>query len=356
MPGLKMGITESVDIESLAYGGEGIGHIQKKVIFVPLTAPGDRIHVKISEDRRNYLRGTLEEFELRSPNRAVPLCDYFGDCGGCHWQHLQYPYQLEAKGKILQDSLVRIGKLTASEYQWLPPLPSPKSYGYRCRTRVQCETRRKIVLGFCRARSREVVPVERCELLPPFLNETLRRLQEVLNTLDYLPDFSEIEVLTNPDAEEAVLSFQSSSGLGDFVTDFLKVLKAHIPKVYGVTLETDTGEKKRKEDFGNCGLDFRFSFVPSPPAARPVSIEAKTRIHTFSQVNLEQNRILQKLVCDWAEPSNEKTVLDIYCGMGNLSLPLAGMAGKTIGLDNNPHAVEDAARRLAGLRGSIPPP
>jgi len=339
---LKTETPETVEIESLAYGGEGIGHIQKKVIFVPLTAPGDRVRVKISENKRNYLRGTIEEFELHSLQRAVPLCDYFGICGGCHWQHIQYPFQIDAKGRILQDSIARIGKVQPSDYQWLPPIPSPKSYGYRCRVRLQCQARKKVVLGFFRAHSREVVPVERCELLPPFLNEILRKLDEFLNSLDHLHPFSEIEILADPEREEVVLSFQSPSSLGEFVTDFLKALKAQIPKVYGVTMELDTGEQQRNEDFGNCGLDFRFSFRPEAHL-EPVMIEAKTRIHTFSQVNLEQNRNLHRIIYEWAEPSRDKTVLDVYSGMGNLSLPLAGTVRKVIGLENNPHAVEDAA-------------
>jgi len=338
---LKPANLETVEIESLAYGGEGIGHIQKKVIFVPLTAPGDRVRVKISENKRNYLRGTLEEFELRSLQRAVPLCDYFGDCGGCHWQHIQYPFQLDAKAKILQDSLARIGKVQPSEYEWLPPIHSPKAYGYRCRVRLQCHSQSKVVLGFFRAHSRDVVPVERCELLPPFLNEILRKLRDFLNSLDYLHPFTEIEILADPDREEAVLAFQTASGLGEFVTDFLKALKTQIPKVYGVTLEVDAAEQKRNEDFGNCALDVGFNCT-SAATQEPTTIAAKMRIHTFSQVNLEQNQNLHRIICEWAEPSQDKTVLDIYCGMGNLSLPLARRVNRVIGLENNPHAVEDA--------------
>ena len=134
---MKPGTVETTRIESLAYRGEGIGHINNKVIFVPFTAPGDHIKVMISENKRNYIRGTLEHFIKRSPHRIVPLCDYFGECGGCHWQHLNYDYQLVAKEKIFKETLTRIGKVNANIYQCLPPIPSPDNYGYRCRVRLQ---------------------------------------------------------------------------------------------------------------------------------------------------------------------------------------------------------------------------
>lgn len=346
---MKPGHEESVEIESLAYGGEGVGHIQKKVVFVPLTAPGDRVRVRISETKRNYLRGTFAEFELRSTLRSVPLCDAFGECGGCHWQHIQYAAQVEAKARILQDTLTRIGKVDPSAYEWLPPIPASSPYGYRCRVRLKCEALREVVLGFCRSRSREIVPFKRCELLPPFLNQTVQKLSGFLNSLEYLYDFPEIEVLANPEAEEAIVAFQTPASLGDGVKEFLKALKTHIPKVYGVTFERVSEEATRTEDFGDCGLDLRF---PSPDSSDPGrEIRVKARIHTFTQANLSQNANLQRLVFEWTEPQQDQVVLDVYCGMGNLSLPLASRVGRIIGLESNPSAVEDAKQNA--LRNSL---
>lgn len=346
---MKPGQEETVEIEALAYGGEGLGHIQKKVVFVPFTSPGDRVRVRISESKRNYLRGTFVEFEIRSPLRAVPLCDVFGECGGCHWQHIQYEFQVEAKAKILRDTLSRIGKVDPSAYEWLPPIPAETPYGYRCRARLQCQALREVVLGFCRSRSRDIVPFGRCELLSPFLNQTIQKLSGFLNSLEYLYDFTEIEVLANPESEEAVLAFQTPSSLGDGVTDFLKALKAHIPKVYGVTFEILDGDQRRTEDFGNCGLDLR---LPALDSSRPAGeIRAKARIHTFTQANLNQNANLQRVVFEWAQPRQDQIVLDIYSGMGNLTLPLASRVGRVIGLENNPCAVEDA--RQNALRNGL---
>lgn len=346
---MKLGTVETTRIESLAYRGEGIGHIQNKVIFVPFSAPGDLVDVQISEDKRNYLRGHPTHFREQSPQRVVPLCDYFADCGGCHWQHINYPSQLEAKEAILKETLARIGKLNPDAYACLPAIPSPQAYGYRSRVRLQCFTHRKSHIGFFRSQSNEVVPIERCELVSDFVNGILKKLTEFMNSLDFFPRFNEVEILANAKLEEAALSFRTSNALEeDRVREFLKALKVCIPKVYGVLIETVSPDAIRVDTFGNCRLPFRFTF--SPPGADPQTVETRIHINSFNQANLEQNENLLRTVYDWVEPSREKTVVDLFCGVGNLSLALAKDVKKVIGLESNPISVEDA-RLNAELNG-----
>ncbi len=347
---MKTGTVATVEIESLAYRGEGIGHIQNKVVFVPLTAPGDRVDLLIKENRKNYLRGVVQGFRQRSPHRIVPLCDYFGECGGCQWQHLTYEYELDAKQRILEETLSRLGKVDPGQYELLPPVPSPKSYGYRSRIRLRVRTRRKTALGFLRSHSSEIVPVERCELVPPFTNSVLKKLDQFLNSLDYLTDFSEIQILACPLKEEATLSFSSNEPIDpDTLKHFLKALKEHIPKVYGVSFQVSGDGEVRTERFGNCHVEHTYTFTPAGEPS-PVSVRALCQIHVFGQVNPEQNQNLLRTVYDWAEPKGKDTVLDLFCGAGNLSLPLAMRVNRVIGLENNPAAVEDA-RRNAELNG-----
>jgi 23S rRNA (uracil1939-C5)-methyltransferase len=347
---LKPGTSEVVEIESLAYRGEGIGHIENKVIFVPLTAPGDKVELTVSENKKNYLRGTVKKFSHRSQHRVVPLCNYFGDCGGCHWQHLSYEYELDAKKRILQDTLARIGKIDPDSYLCPPPIPSPRAYGYRCRLRLQGLTQRNTELGFFRTHSKEIVPIDRCELACGFLNETMKRLHGFLNSLDYLLAFEELQILARQDKEEATLSFSCSQRPDDeLVRDFLKALKAYIPRVYGVSFETVNNGEVHTEHFGNCGLEFDYSFVPAS-RQEPLPLRYRAQIHAFSQVNPEQNRNLLRTIYEWSEPTPDKVVLDLFCGAGNLSLPLARDAGKVIGMEESPLAVEDA-RHNAALNG-----
>jgi 23S rRNA (uracil1939-C5)-methyltransferase len=160
--------------------------------------------------------------------------------------------------------------------------------------------------------------------------------------MEFFTHFNEIEILANPKKEEAMLAFSTLSPLADeSIKDFLKSLKLQIPQIYGVSIETVREDETRIEHFGNSTLQFQLSFTPFSEG-EPVSLEIRCRNHTFNQVNLDQNRNLIKIIYEWANPSRQTKVVDLFCGMGNLSLALAGRAGKIIGLENNPLAVADA--------------
>src|SRR5690606_28138875 len=119
-------------IEALAAGGDGVGRAPDgRVVFVPFAAPGDRLRVRLVEARARFARGAIEALLAPGPARVAPPCPVFGVCGGCAWQHVDYPAQVEAKRAIVRDALARLGGLEA-----LPPLaftPSPAPYGYRGR-------------------------------------------------------------------------------------------------------------------------------------------------------------------------------------------------------------------------------
>jgi 23S rRNA (uracil1939-C5)-methyltransferase len=142
-----------------------------RVVFVPFTAPGDRVRVRIERRRKRHAHGRVVEILEPGPGRLAPPCAVFGSCGGCSWQHLAYPAQLEAKAGIVLDALVRIAGL---ELDSVPAIhPSPQAYGYRRRTRVSVEAGR---VGFRRRRSRELCAVDHCPVLTPALDRELGRL------------------------------------------------------------------------------------------------------------------------------------------------------------------------------------
>jgi len=140
-------------------------------VFVPFTAPGDRVRVKIHDERRRFARGRVQTLIEPSPVRTDPLCAVFGTCGGCAWQHIAYPAQLEAKRRILADALSRIGGLDGIAPEDV--VPSPEPYGYRGRTRVRVEGGR---VGYRRRRSHALCGVTRCPVLVPVLDRRLADL------------------------------------------------------------------------------------------------------------------------------------------------------------------------------------
>src|SRR5262245_59494439 len=136
------GSRTEIRIESLAAGGDGVGHLSDgRAVFVPFTAPGDRVRVRVVEARGRFARARVEELLEPGPARAEPACPAFGSCGGCAWQHVAYPAQLEAKRAILADALRRIGGIDPGALE--PCVAAPAGYGYRGRTRVHVQAGRR---------------------------------------------------------------------------------------------------------------------------------------------------------------------------------------------------------------------
>jgi 23S rRNA (uracil1939-C5)-methyltransferase len=161
-----------VAIDALAAGGDGVGRTTDgRVVFVPLTAPGDRVRARITETHPRYARAALEEVIEASPVRVAPACAVFGECGGCSWQHVDYATQCEAKRRIVEDALVRVGKLALPGKVEIRPSPLP--YSYRARARVAVEAGR---VGYRRRSSNALCAVDTCPVLDPRADAKLRAL------------------------------------------------------------------------------------------------------------------------------------------------------------------------------------
>lgn len=142
-----------------------------RVVFVPFTAPGDRVRVRVTEVRSRFVRARVEALLAPGPRRVDPVCAVFGSCGGCCWQHVEYEAQVEAKAQILTDALVRLGGLAIPDPVFVTP--SPAAYGYRIRSRLLVRGGR---VGYRRARSHALCAVTRCPVLAPALDAKLAEL------------------------------------------------------------------------------------------------------------------------------------------------------------------------------------
>jgi len=172
---IAVGNLYDVTIEKLVYGGDGLAHIGSRAVFVPYSAAGDKVAVRITSLARNYARGFIERLTEPSPVRRTPPCPVFGTCGGCQLQHLEYPAQLEAKSAFLRESLRRIGGI---DWPHEIEVIGSDEFGYRSRAEIKIErddaghTR----IGYFRAGTREVCEVESCPILLPAANRELQRL------------------------------------------------------------------------------------------------------------------------------------------------------------------------------------
>ncbi len=162
-----------VTIERLAFGGEGVGRVDGKVVFVPLTVPGDRVKVRIVSDHRRYERGELIEVLTASQDRTTPRCAVFGQCGGCQWQHISYAKQLVAKEEILRDTLQRLAQCDG--FELLPIIPSEPVWNYRNRIQLKNNGRQ---IGFYGSGNHRIIPFDHCDIAHPSLNKELKTLQQ----------------------------------------------------------------------------------------------------------------------------------------------------------------------------------
>ncbi len=161
-------------VDSLAYGGDGVGRVDDFVVFVPFTAPGEEVEVELTEVKKKFARARLLEVLRPSPDRVPPTCRHFGECGGCQYQHLAYEAQTRIKFDQIQNLLTRLGGFPDTPVD--PVVPCPAPFGYRNRIMVRSQWDRRVqalVIGFIRADNRFVVDVDHCPIAEPALNEQL---------------------------------------------------------------------------------------------------------------------------------------------------------------------------------------
>lgn len=173
-PGDKLTVT----VSDVAFGGEGVARHENFVIFVPFVVPGEVVEVELTEVKKRFARARLSGVVSRSPERVEPLCRYFGECGGCQYQHLSYGAQLQLKHKQVTELFQRIGHLDPGLVA--PVIPCPQPYGYRNRIMIRSQWdkfKQGLNIGFIRADSRLVVDVEECRIAEPALNEQIKHVR-----------------------------------------------------------------------------------------------------------------------------------------------------------------------------------
>lgn len=318
-------------IDSLAYGGSGVGRLDGKAVFVPLTAPGDQIHCRIVQDRKRYAEAEMIELLVAAPRRRVPPCPVFGDCGGCQWQHLPYAEQCRWKERIFAETLRRQAKIEASRLR--PLVPAPDEWGYRGRVQFKCrQTEAGFVMGFYRRGTHYVIDVASCPIAAPRLNGVLALFRRWLpdSPCPHLVPQVDMEVDDEGRVRVTVHALgTAAAALGAYLHP--------LAEQAGISLFMQSGRKETL--LRVCGGE-ALHILPLGAGSLRLAYGAGG----FAQVNLEQNRQLVREVCCAAALTGGERVLDLYCGMGNFSLPLALQGGEVVGVENYAPAIEQAER------------
>ncbi len=343
----------NIKIEKLIPGGQGLGKREDgMVVLVPYVLPGEVVQISEVLKKKSYVEARLLEIIKASPDRREPSCAIYGKCGGCDLQHAVEPAQLQIKKDMLLESLTRSGAVDSKAMTSIvsDPLPSPESFGYRQRIRLHVDEDEK--MGYYRYHSHEVEPTHVCPLARPEINTVLKKLHTSQPMFDLLQQTEELELLLNPDTENVIiyLHFKRKPRPND--RKLAEDVCEAIDDIAYLMMDV-----KGHGKFGPFGSS---TIKPGFPAILKTSLDDKSdrEIGTtltweaggFCQVNLEQNKQMVKQVMELVGAGSSIRILDLFCGMGNFSIPLARVAASVVGMDGQGSAIR-SAKRNAELNG-----
>jgi len=329
----------TVRIDKIIAGGMGLARTEAgQVIMSGFVLPGELVLLRELKRKSGYIEAELVQVLEPSSERVHPRCPLYGECGGCDLQHASSSEQLRIKHAIVTEAMQR-AHVPLPALGIAKVLPSPQQWGYRHRVRLQLSPSGQ--LGFCRRRSHELAVISSCPIATDEINTTLRQLHE-LGCLHGLAALSqELELHCSP--------------LDRCITLLLKA-QAELPAAIVQHLATCTSIDQIACTHQGT---FRHLYSRSNPA-KPLQQHFSLADHSwllswsagcFSQVNPQQNMQLVRLLLNMAGPVQGQDVLDLYCGMGNLSLPLALSGGTVLGVEGSQESVRWAQSnaRQAGL-------
>jgi 23S rRNA (uracil1939-C5)-methyltransferase len=311
-----------LDIVSLSHGPYGIGRDRGRVVMVAGTAPGDRVTVRLAQSKKNYAIGELIEVTTPAADRREPPCRYARSCGGCQWQQIEYRAQLAAKQRTVEDTLRRIGNIKNIDV--LPIVAAAREFGYRRRIRLHPNRDRQI--GFTRLFSREVVPVERCEVVPERINRALGLLHHWHSKST--ANFSAIELVVGDDDTELVLIANAENAMTATAGASLNELWEEGTGLSGIVILTESARRVLG--------DPRISVITEP------GLRLRVEADVFTQVNLDGNRELVRQLLRAGEFAAGDRILELYCGAGNFTLSLARRAAQVVAVESNALALKCA--------------
>ncbi|WP_461571734.1 23S rRNA (uracil(1939)-C(5))-methyltransferase RlmD [Sulfuricaulis sp.] len=330
------GVTATV--ESLGYDGRGVAHREGKTVFIEGALPGEQVRFRYANRRKNFDNGGMTEIIAPSPDRVTPPCPHFGVCGGCDLQHLRPQAQLQAKQKILAEQLAHIGKVQAES--WLAPITGPL-LGYRRRARLGARwvsAKGGMLIGFRERHKSYFANLDTCLVLKPEIAALLPELRALIGGLSCAKRIPQIEVASGD--EISALVFRHLVPLTERDADLLRAFgERHRIQIY------------RQEG----GPDSIVALWPDEPEELCYRLpDFNVAIHfrptNFVQVNGDVNRKMIGRAVELLQLDGDEQVLDLFCGLGNFTLPLARRARRVLGVEAD-EALIGAARRNAGLNG-----
>ncbi|PCI18998.1 MAG: 23S rRNA (uracil(1939)-C(5))-methyltransferase RlmD [Piscirickettsiaceae bacterium] len=320
--------TAKATIESLAHDGRGVAHLDDRAVFIQGALPGEEVVFEYTKKKRDIAEGRVTEVLVASADRVEPGCVHYSICGGCSFQHLAPKQQIIAKQKILLNQFKSISKLEGFEC-W-PALTGPY-WGYRHRARLGVKDvvkKGRVLVGFREKASPFLAEIEQCEVLHPSVGKRLMDLSALVGSLSIKNKLPQIEVSVGDDRVALVLrilepiSDQDYVRLKEFEDSFN--LDIYLQSKGPDTIVPLTGEK----------LDLTYRL--------PNDVTLYFGPSDFVQVNVDINRQMIKRALDTLSLNENDQVLDLFCGLGNFTLPMAREAGHITGVEGSEDLIKRA--------------
>lgn len=314
---------QAFKVEKLDHQGAGIAYQNKKPVFIEGALPGEQVLAQLTESKSKFARAQLIKVQQASSERVEPFCKHFDQCGGCNMQHLELASQREYK----QQTLSQLMSKFSGQNQSLVPSIVGNDKGYRRRARISVmldKKSRQLQFGFRRKQSKQIVTVTHCPVLAPELDAMLPELHQLLQSFDRQECLGHVELVKGDNTNVMVLRHtkpltnKDQAALEKFAREKQTTLYL-MPEAEQLNLVA--GEEAHYTEVGVT--------VPFSP-------------NNFIQVNQGVNQQMVEQALTWLELSNEDRVLDLFCGLGNFSLPMAKQVKAVIGVEGVDAMVEKA--------------
>lgn len=321
--------TPTAQVHALSHDGRGIATIENKTTFLAGALPGETVRYKINQKRGTYNEGEALEILTSSPERVTPPCPHFNLCGGCSLQHMSVASQIELKTQTMLDQLKHFGQVTPANV--LAPL-SALSTGYRRKARLGAKfviKKDKVFVGFREKKSHYLADIESCAVLHPAVGEQLLELRAVIASLEQYRHIPQIEVAIGD--QRVALVFRHMEPMSE--TDINKLISFGQKHQFDIYLQPNppapvkqVWPTQQTERLTYTLPDYNLEFLFHPL--------------DFTQINLEMNRLMVKQALDLLDVQPNETVLDLFCGIGNFTLPLARQAQHVTGVEGGSEMVQ----------------
>lgn len=351
----------NLTIEKLIYGGDGLARLpadekgRGKAVFVPFVLAGERVEAALVEEKAGFARARVDAMVEASADRIEAQCPYFARCGGCHYQHTSYENQLVIKAGILKENLRRLAKLElASEVK----VHASPPWGYRNRTRLQVRTEGEFALGYFRAASHEVLPVEECPISSPLINRTIAVLWKFGRSGSVPQELREIELFVNDDDSQlqVELYVEGSEGKAPSTRSaeaWVEGLRAELPELVTAYISVRTIAAIRGAQ-GHIADEPARTLGPGEFRYRATKTAFRVSGGSFFQVN---RFLVEELVSIVSANRSGELALDLYAGVGLFTAALGKAFGHIVAVESSHTAAGDlsynSGPNVKAVRGTV---